>query len=220
MDKHDFVLEAVDSDGAIRETADGIAGDSRAEFFRKAGLAAGGTLLASGVLGALPSLAAAKVPRSDVAILNYALTLEYLEAAFYHEAVSHNRLHGRARSFAHKVARDEAAHVAALENALGAKAVRRPRFDFQGIPRHQQKFLETAFVLENTGVHAYLGQAGRIKTPSILLTAATIVTIEARHSGAVAELLGKSIAPSGAFDTGESMSQVLAAVKATGFIKG
>ena len=108
------------------------------------------------------------MPRSDVAILNYALTLEYLEAAFYHEAVSHNRLHGRARSFAHKVARDEAAHVAALENALGAKAVRRPRFDFQGIPRHQQKFLETAFVLENTGVHAYLGQAGRIKTPSIL----------------------------------------------------
>ena len=52
MDKHDFVLEAVDSDGAIRETADGVAGDSRAEFFRKAGLAAGGTLLASGVLSA------------------------------------------------------------------------------------------------------------------------------------------------------------------------
>jgi rubrerythrin len=221
MDTHDLVLEAVDSDGAVREAAEAVGGDSRADFFRKAGVAAGGTLLASSVLGALPGVAAAKgVPKSDIAILNYALTLEYLEAAFYHEAVHHNRLHGKARSFAHKVARDEAAHVAALKKALGSKAVKRPKFDFQGIPRHQQKFLETSFVLENTGVHAYLGQAGRIKTPAILLTAATIVTVEARHSGAVGELLGKSISPSGAFDTGESMSQVLAAVKATGFIKG
>ncbi|MGZ6636200.1 MAG: ferritin-like domain-containing protein, partial [Solirubrobacteraceae bacterium] len=76
-----------------------------------------------------------------------------------------------------------------------------------------------SFVLENTGVSAYLGQAGRIKTPSILLTAASIVTVEARHAGAVAELLGKSISPSGASDVGKSMKDVLAALKATKFIK-
>jgi hypothetical protein len=73
-----------------------------------------------------------------------------------------------------------------------------PKFDFQGMTRSQSKFLQTSFVLENTGVSAYLGQAGKIKTPSILLTAASIVTVEARHAGAVGELLGKSISPSGA----------------------
>ncbi len=220
MVPHELTLDAVDRDGAIADAAGAVAGDSRADFFRKAGLTAGGTLLASGALGALPALASAQVPKRDVAILKYALTLEYLEAAFYAEALRHGKLRGRARAFAKKVAADEAAHVEGLKKALGKAAPKSPRFDFQGTTRKQSTFLETAYVLENTGVSAYLGQAGRIKTPAILLTAATIVTVEARHSGAVGELLGKSISPSGAYDVGKSMREILAAVKATGFIKG
>ncbi len=71
-------IETLDRDGALREADAAVAGDTRAELFRKAGVA-GGSLLASGVLfGGLPSLAAAAKPskRQDVAILNYALTLE------------------------------------------------------------------------------------------------------------------------------------------------
>ena len=75
-------------------------------------------------------------------------------------------------------------------------------------------------MLENTGVHAYIGQAGNIKNSAYLLVALSIVTIEARHSGAIGGYLGKSIAPSGPFDTGYTASKVLTAVKGTGFIKG
>ena len=111
-------------------------------------------------------------------------------------------------------------HVAALRKALGSQAQASPKFDFQGTTRSRAKFLETSYALENTGVSAYLGQAGSIQTPAILLTAASIVTVEARHSGAVGELLGRNISPSGAFDQGKTMAQVLAIVKQTGFVKG
>jgi rubrerythrin len=215
----ELTLGAVDIDGAISEASDEAAGDSRADFFRKAGLAAGGALMASTVFGALPALAAGRVPKSDVAILKYALTLEYLEAAFYKEAVDGGKLTGAARDFARVVARDEAAHVTGLKRALGSAAPKSPRFDFHDTTQSNDKFLATAYTLENTGVKAYLGQAGRIKTPAILATAASIVTIEARHSGAVGQILGKSISPSGAYDESASMTTILNAVKSTGFLE-
>jgi rubrerythrin len=222
-----LTYEMVDTDGAIAEAAEAVAGHSRADFLRNAGLAAGGTLLASGAFGALAGRASAapptavpdQAPASDVAILKYALTLEYLEAAFYKEAVASGKLHGDVAAFARKVARDEATHVAALRQALGSAAQASPTFDFQGTTRSRTKFLQTSYALENTGVSAYLGQAGNIKTPSILLTAASIVTVEARHSGAVGQLLGRNISPSGAFDKGKTMDEVLAIVNKTKFIK-
>jgi len=222
----DLTLEMVDRDGAIAEAAEAASGHSRADFLRTAGLAAGGALLGSGLLGGLTGRAAAapapavpaQAPASDVAILKFALTLEYLEAAFYREAVAVGRLHGDVRDFARKVARDEATHVAALRKALGAQAQPSPRFDFHGTTRHRATFLRTSYALENTGVSAYLGQAPNIKTPSILLTAASIVTVEARHAGAVGALLGRNISPSGAFDAGKTMDQVLAIVSKTKFI--
>src|SRR4029078_9778138 len=94
---------------------------------------------------------------SDVAILKYALTLEYLEAAFYKEAVSSGKIHGAAGTFARKVASDEATHVAALRKALGSQAQASPKFDFQGTTRSRAKFLDTSYALENTGVSASLG---------------------------------------------------------------
>jgi hypothetical protein len=218
-----LTLESVDVDGAIQEAAEATIGDTRGEFMRKAGLAAGGTLMASAVFAGLPAIAGAKgkaVPKSDIAILNYALTLEYLEAAFYNEAVASGALQGEVLEFATTTAKDENAHVAGLKKALGKAAVKSPTFDFQGTTKDSNKFIATSMVLENTGVHAYLGQAPKIKTPAILLTAASIVTVEARHAGAVAVLTGGKISPSGAYDTGLSMKAVLKAVKGTGFITG
>lgn len=217
MQSYDLVLSDVDVDGAVREAAEEAAGDSRADFFRKAGLATGGVLMASTVFGAVPAMAA-KVPKGDVAILKYALTLEYLEAAFYKEAMDSGKLTGPALEFARVVERDERAHVTGLKKALGKAAQAAPKFDFQGTTQADDVFLETAYVLENTGVKAYLGQAKKIKTPAILATAASIVTIEARHSGAVGQLIGKSIAPDGAYDVGASMKAILKAVDGTGFI--
>jgi hypothetical protein len=220
-------LAAVDTDGAIAEAAAEVSGDTRLSFLRKGALAGGAALGGGAILSALiPSAALANgappssFGRGDIGILNYALTLEYLESAFYNEATNARKITNRALSaFLKTVTADENAHVKLLKSALGAKAVKKPKFDFMGIPRDPTKFAATAYVLENTGVHAYLGQAPNIKDPKILLTAASIVTVEARHSGAIGLYLGKPIAPNGPLDNGFTAAKVLSAVKATGFIK-
>ena len=224
-------LADIDVDGAIAESAEAVSGDTRMNFLRK-GAIAGGTALSGGaILGAIatPALAASSRPpksfgSGDVGILQFALTLEYLEAAFYNEATAKGAVKSSSlRTFLKTVTKDENAHVAFLRKGLkaaGVKPVVKPKFNFHGTTGNETKFAETAFALENTGVHAYLGQAGNIKTPKYLLAAASIVTIEARHSGAIGLILGKPIAPSGPFDTGLPASAILKAVKKTKFIVG
>ena len=210
-------LEELDVDGAIREAASKVGGDTRAAFLRKAGIGAGTVVGGSAILGALPAIATAGVAKSDVAILNFALTLEYLEAAFYAEALKSN-FAGKVGDFAKVVAKHEAAHVAFLKSALGSAAVKSPKFDFQGTTADQAKFMATAQVLEDTGVAAYLGQAGNIKSKKILGAAGSVLAVEARHAGWIRDLNNVSGAPA-AFQGAATKAQVLAAVKKTGFIK-
>lgn len=214
-------LEELDQDGAIQEAAAKVDSDSRGAFLKKAGIGAGALLGSSAFLGALPSLAGAgtKVAASDVAILNFALTLEYLEAAFYAEAVSKGRFSGKVGKFARVVSAHENAHVAFLKGALGSAAVKQPRFNFKGTTTNLAKFKATAQVLEDTGVAAYLGQVGNIKSPKILGAAGSILPIEARHAGWIRDINGVSGAPK-AFEGPKTKQQILAAVKATGFIVG
>ena len=214
-------IEVVDVDGALAETAE-RAGVSRADFFRRGAVAGGGLVLGSALLSGFPTLAAAAKPsaKGDIAILNYALTLEYLEAAFYAEAVKNAGLKGPAAAFAKQVAAAEKAHVEFLKQALGKKAVKSPKFAFGAATQSQDKFLQTAYVLENAGVQAYLGQAGNFKNPKFLLAAASILPIEARHAGAVGQLINKNISPEGSFEVGKPMADILKAVKGTGFIQG
>jgi hypothetical protein len=212
-----LVLEELDQDGAIQEGIAEVAGDSRADFLRKAAIG-GGTILGGGaLLGALPGIASAGVSRGDIAILNFALTLEYLEAAFYAEAVSKGRFSGAVGKFASIVRAHEAAHVAFLKGALGHKAVPKPKFNFQGTTTDEAKFKATAQVLEDTGVAAYLGQVGHIKSKKILAAAGSILPIEARHAGWIRNINGVPGAPK-AFEAGKTKAQILKAVKATGFI--
>jgi hypothetical protein len=159
---------------------------------------------------------------NDVKILNYALTLEYLEAAFYAEANEKGKLDGIAARFAQVVGAHEAAHVSALKQALGAKAVKRPSFDFKGTTGDKATFLRTAMTLEDTGVSAYQGQAPRIKSTQVLGSAGAILAVEARHAAWVRDIIGAGNSPvpaPAAFNEPLSMQQVLAAVKKTGFIK-
>lgn len=217
-----FKLEELDVDGAIQETGALVDPNTRSAFLRKAGIGVGALVGGSALFGALPKLASAgvassEVAASDVAILNYALTLEYLEAAFYNEAVAKGKFTGKVGKFAKTVAAHENAHVAFLKSALGSAAVKKPTFDFKGTTTNQKKFMATAQVLEDTGVAAYLGQVGRIKSAKILGAAGSILPIEARHAGWIRDLNGVSGAPT-AFEAAKSMTQVLAAVKGTGFI--
>jgi hypothetical protein len=106
----------------------------------------------------------AKFGKGDIGILNYALTLEHLESAFYNETTHnvhrHNFMKNRqAQAFLEETTKDENAHVAFLTKALGKKAVSAPKFDFGPGTKSESKFLKLAFTFENTGVHAYLGQA-------------------------------------------------------------
>ncbi len=208
-------LETLDADGALRETAAAASGDTRAAFLAKAGLLGGG-LAGLAALGA-PELAGAASRKGDIAILNYALTLEYLEAAFYTEAERKGALRGELASFAIVVGGHERAHVKGLKAVLGRKAVKRPAFDFQGTTEDAAKFAATAQALEDTGVSAYAGQAPRIKNDDILRAALAIHTVEARHASWIRDYNGVAPAPEG-FDKPRTKKQVLAIVASTGFI--
>jgi hypothetical protein len=216
-------LEVFDRDGALAEAAESVNTDSRSGFLRKAG----GAIVGVSALGAvLPALAgAAAIPASDIAILNFALTLEYLEAAFYAEAVANGKLTDQeTQRFANVVAQHENSHVQALLKTLGSKAVAKPTFNFQGTTSDQAMFQATADSLENTGVHAYLGQVPNIKTPAVLKAAGSILPVEARHAAWIRDIRfhggttsAQTPAP-GAFEDGFTKAAILATVKGTGFI--
>jgi demethoxyubiquinone hydroxylase (CLK1/Coq7/Cat5 family) len=212
-------LEELDLDGAIRETAAKVDGNTRAAFLKKAGVGAGAVVGSSAFFGVLPSIASAGVAASDVAILNYALTLEYLEAEFYNQARLNKVANGDKdlQSFVNVVARDEAQHVDALKAALGTKAVAKPRFDFQDTVTNRKKFVATAQVLEDTGVAAYLGQLGNIKSQAVLAAAGSMMPVEARHAAWIRQIAGAAPAPA-AFEVGLTKAKVLAVVAKTGFI--
>jgi hypothetical protein len=210
-------LDVVDVDGAIREAAEAVSGDTRARFLAKAGLLGGGLVGSSALLGLDPATAGAQSRRRDIAILNYALTLEYLEAAFYTEAEEMGALDGELALFARVVGAHERAHVRGLKAVLGSRAVRSPRFNFRGTTEDAGDFAATAQVLEDTGVAAYKGQAPRIQANAILEAALAIHTVEARHAAWIRDLNGEPPAPA-AFDEPLSMSEVLAAVADTRFI--
>ncbi|MEO5575525.1 MAG: ferritin-like domain-containing protein [Gaiellaceae bacterium] len=214
-----LTLEVVDQDGAIREALDEVQSSSRLGFLKQA-VVAGGTIAVGGVLlGGLPKLAVgAPGPAQDVEILKFALTLEYLEAAFYTDAVSKGALTGETLQFARVVGAHERAHVAFLKKALGSKAQASPTFDFKGTTEDQGKFQATAIVLEDTGVAAYNGQGPNLTKPT-LAAAGSIVSVEARHAAWIRDIVGKNPAPV-AFDPAKTKAQILAAVNATGFIQG
>jgi hypothetical protein len=224
-------LDEIDVDGAVSEAAEEVSGDTRLSFLKKAGVAGGAAVSGGAILSAFaPSAFAAsghgRPPASfgkgDVGILNYALTLEYLEAAFYNGATAANMsLTPQTAAFLKIVTKDENAHVAFLKEHLGSKAAKEPSFNFKGANTSPEMFTKTSQVLENTGVHAYSGQALNIKSAAYVKAAISIVTIEARHASVIGLLndpTGEMIAPNGPFDTPLSAAKVLAAVKETGFI--
>ena len=90
-------------------------------------------------------------------------------------------------------------------------------------PPSEASFIKTAVALENTGVHAYAGQATEHHQPRLHRGGGlSISTIEARHAS-VAGLLLKAtpgnISPDGPFDTPNTAAEVLKAVEETGFLK-
>jgi len=218
-------LSILDTDGAIRDAAED-AGFDRSSFLKRGAIAGGGLVAGGAMFGTFLSSAEAKISskrskKNDVKILQFALTLEYLEAAFYAQAVA-NKAYGNdanLEKFATTVANHEAKHVAFLRKALGSSKIKSPKFDFKDTVTDKAKFAATAQVLEDTGVHAYLGQVAHVFQPAVLTAAGTIATVEARHASWIRFINGATPAPT-TFDTPKSEKFILGAVGDTKFIVG
>ena len=191
--------------GAVKVT-----GMSRASFILRGALTAG-AVYGSTAVGPYVSNAFAASGSGDVAILNFALTIEYLETDFYKVKGKSVGLSGEAKALASSFGDEEAEHVAALTQAItaaGGKPAKKPTFAFP--VSNAASFLKLAYVLENTGVGAYNGAGPSLMNKQYLAAAGSIVQVEARHAASIALLTGSMITPDGAFDKPLSKSQVLA----------
>lgn len=163
----------------------------------------------------------AQVPffKDDVEVLNYALTLEHLEAAFYTMVVAGGKLSGNALKYLTVIRDHEVAHVDAIAKGLmqgGATPVKaRKSYDFAklGDMNTQDGILKIAAILEATGVGAYNGAARELTNKTILGVAGSIVAIEARHTAIINVLLNPNANPvPKAFEAVTKPADVLAAV--------
>jgi hypothetical protein len=162
------------------------------------------------------SMVAAKELTSDLDVLNYALTLEHLEYAFYRDGVGLFSFgeDGRGQSIDTNFAaiRDhEGAHVETLAGVitdLGGTPVEEATYDFGDAYSDPMAFMATAAALENTGVSAYDGAGQFITDPELLMAAGSIVAVEARHASYL-NLLTSEIPFPAAFETPLTMDEVL-----------
>jgi Ferritin-like domain len=184
---------------------------TRSEVLAKGALAVG-SLYGAAMVGPYVRRAFA-AGGGDVGILNFALTLEYLEAKFYEEAKMRAKASGDLKGLIELLADDERQHVDALKatiKQLGGKPVAEPKFDFAY--SDTAGFLELAQTFEDTGVSAYNGAGPMIKSKEVLAAAGGIVQVEARHAAAIRLQNGAEPAPA-AFDTPLDEKQVLKAVE-------
>jgi hypothetical protein len=159
------------------------------------------------------SSSSATASDSDLKIVNYALTLEYLESQFYAKVAASGLFKGKTLATLKTFGAEEAEHVAALHKVASSlgKPAARPTGKF---PLHSAaQVAGLAAVVENLGAAAYLGQAPHIQSKEILAAALSIHSIEARHAATLNLLTKKDPTPNGAFAKPMTMAQVLKVVK-------
>ena len=197
-------LAAIDVEGLTRQS------------FLVRGAITAGAVYGAGAVGPFVRQAMAQGGEGDVGVLNFALTLEYLEATFYDMAGKEVRgLAGQAKEIAGTLRDNENEHVEALKKTitdLGGTPAQAPRVDFGDAFASQDSFLKLAQTFEDTGVSAYNGAAPSIKSREVLGSAGAIVQVEARHAAAIRSLRGQPISDGG-FDKALEKQQVLNAVK-------
>lgn len=164
------------------------------------------TALPAGIFAAMPTIAFAQSAATPETILNFALTLEYLEAEFYQMGMDAAGLDkGVYADVIDQIRKHEVAHVAFLQDtieSIGGTPVTKPTFDFTGgkggpdgpfgdVFTNFQTYLTLAQAFEDTGVRAYKGQAANILNPDdelnrqLLTSALSIHGVEARHASMV-----------------------------------
>jgi hypothetical protein len=188
-----------------------VHGTTRSGFILRGALGAA-AVYGAGAVAPFVSSALGASASGDIDILNFALTLEYLEADFYLHKAKSVKLGGQAKALASLFGSQEQEHVDALTKAIkaaGGTPVKKPTFVFP--VTDEASFLKLAYTLENTGVGAYNGAGPSLKSKELLTAAGSIVQVEARHAAAVGLLTHRPITPNGGFDKALTKDKVLAA---------
>ena len=187
---------------------------SRSRLLKRATVAGGAVVVGGLLVAGLPKVAASAPSRAqDVRILNYLLRLEYVMTAFYETAAAEGQLTGEIEQFVSVVGEQERKHVALLQDILGQDADPEPAVDF-GSQTNPDKLAETAHTLEETATAAYIGQGANL-TKGVMIDAARITSVEARHAAWIADILQRHPAPAAA-DPAKSPKQVAVAVRKLG----
>jgi hypothetical protein len=211
-----FDIEELDPSGDLRQAADDAGAwdpqGTRRQILKRAGIGGAAVFGVGALLSPLDAIAAAtagqkgayatsgsrsirrsgKPTANDVKIGNYALTLEYLEAAFYAAADKAGYSDPDIAQAAKLLAQHEAAHVAALQKVLGRAAVKPPTVNTDTVGKllaDQATFIKTAAAIEPVGTAAYAGAGPYINNLAIVKAALSIHSVEANHAAYTASIV-------------------------------
>jgi hypothetical protein len=209
-----LTLERVDRDEALLEAVAELHGTTRAGFLRTAALGS------AAMLSALAAPPAAEAELSDVAILNFGLRFERLQATFYTQADELGTIAAMARakqSWARTLGAHERAHVRIIKQVLGPKAGPRPAFDFGDANATDAGFTRTAVAMEDLTVALLTGIVPAVQDRGLTAALLGLLTVEARHAAWARHIVGATPAPA-AFDEPKTLSQVRGVLARTHFI--
>lgn len=207
-------LEDVDVGGVLHETAAAAFTGSRASFLRRSvGAAVGiGALFSATDAGAVTAQT-----KNDVAILQFDLVLEYLQAGLYTEAERLGELTPTTLAWARVVGAHERAHVRAIKGLLGRKTVPSPNFNYRNVTSDEQPFIKTAVAFEDLTAALLKWQAPRLDSRSILAAVVTLHSVETRHAAWIRHIVGLRPATT-AFDKPASQQKMAQLIASTHFV--
>ncbi|HEY6149777.1 MAG TPA: ferritin-like domain-containing protein [Gaiellaceae bacterium] len=217
MSELEPTLEQIDVDGALRETAADAFPLTRGELFRQGATAAAAG--AVGYFGASVGEAGAALAKTanDIAILRFDQALEYLQAGLYTEAERLGALKPETLSWARVVGAHERAHLRAIKNLLGPKAVKNPGFDYGSVTSDESAFLKTAVAFEDLTAALLKWQAPRLDSRAIVAAAVSLHSVETRHAAWIRHLVGLEPVTS-AFDKPASQQKMSKLIDSTHFL--
>jgi Ferritin-like domain len=207
-------LEAIDRDEALTDAIAALCGSTRAGFLR--GTALGGAAM----LAALAAPASASARINDVAILNFGLRFERLQATFYTQADEVGTIAtmtAAKRRWAQTLGAHERAHVKIIKDVLGPKAEGPPTFDFGDANETGAAFTRTAVAMEDLTVGLLTGVAPRIEDRALLAAFMGLLTVEARHAAWARNIVRADPSPRD-FDEPRSLASVSTAIRRTNFV--
>ena len=212
----ELTLLSLDTDGAIEEMSSVLPATTRRDLLQ--GAAIGGAALLAGLAQA-PSGRAAGIARTrnDISILRFDLVLEFLQSGLYTEAERLGALPEKTLGWARVVGAHERAHVQAIKNLLGSKAVKSPTFNYRGVTENEDSFIKTAVAFEELTAALLKWQAVRLDSREILAAAATLHTVETRHAAWIRHIIGLRPAAR-AFDEPAPQRKMAQLIKSTRFI--